>query len=254
VPKHIQRLILILGVFVVLFVAAKLYFPPKSFGVYGHYRADSVEDIAVKQPAYLKSDSFAGKYPAEFTTWSEGIHKVVKCQICHTSVGPAAAMASLVGDASASGTAGLPPAPDSRHLCVKCHEKIAGRPDYMPQIDVDSHSKGQECIACHNPHSPLFSKTGEPISAGGTASAGSADLAAGKKLSATCAACHGPLGISAMPMFPNLACQKQPYIVGALTEYQTGTRSNPMMSGIAKGLSAADIQNVAAYFAGMSCK
>jgi cytochrome c553 len=54
-------------------------------------------------------------------------------------------------------------------------------------------------------------------------------------------------------MFPNLACQKQPYLIGALTDYQSGKRANPVMSGIAKGLSAADIQNVAAYFGGLSC-
>ena len=123
----------------------------------------------------------------------------------------------------------------------------------MPQIEVASHAHGQACIACHNPHSPLFSVVGEPIAVAGSAGAGSADIAAGKKLSAGCAGCHGPVGVSAIAAFPNLACQKQPYLIGALTDYQSGKRANPVMSGIAKGLSAADIQNVAAYFAGLSC-
>ena len=70
-------------------------------------------------------------------------------------------MASLAGVASASTSATLPTAGDPLKLCVKCHEKIAGRPDYMPQIEVDSHSKGQSCTACHNPHSPLFSSSGD---------------------------------------------------------------------------------------------
>jgi cytochrome c553 len=251
-PKHIRRLIAILAVLAMMFVAGKMYFPPKSFGVYGHYRAASVEDIAAAHPAYLSPVSYSAAYPKEYEMWSGGIHKVVKCQICHTTVGKLVSMASLSGATPLSTSAALPAAGDSRKLCVKCHEKIAGRPQYMPQIEVDSHSKGQACTACHNPHSPLFSNSGQPIvPAGG---AGNFDVVAGKKMSATCAACHGPEGVSATAMFPNLACQKQPYLIGALTEYQSGKRANPVMGGIAKGLSAADIQNVAAYFSGMSCR
>ena len=251
-PKHIRRLIAILAVLAMMFVAGKMYFPPKSFGVYGHYRAASVEDIAAAHPAYLNPDSYSAAYPKEYEMWSSGIHKVVKCQICHTTVGKLVNMASLSGATSLSTSAALPAAGDSRKLCVKCHERIAGRPDYMPQIEVDSHSKGQACTACHNPHSPLFSNAGEPIVPSG--GAGTVDVAAGKKMSATCAACHGPEGVSATAMFPNLACQKQPYLIGALTEYQSGKRANPVMGGIAKGLSPADTQNVAAYFSGMSCR
>jgi cytochrome c553 len=158
-------------------------------------------------------------------------------------------MASL-SDATSPAT--LPAAGDSRKLCVKCHEKIAGRPDYMPQIDVDSHSKGQACTACHNPHSPLFSNEGQPIVAAGGAA--TVDVVAGKKISATCAACHGAEGVSATAMFPNLACQKQPYLAAALTDFQSGKRVNPVMGGIAKSLSPADMQNVAAYFSGLPCK
>lgn len=251
-PKHIRSLLAILVVLALMFVAGKIYFPPKSFGIYGHYRAASVEDIATAHPTYLTPVSFSTAYPKQYETWSAGIHKVVKCQVCHTTVGMTMNMASLAGTAELSSSPTLPAAGDSRKLCVKCHERIAGRPDYMPQIDVDSHSKGQACTACHNPHSPLFSNSGEPIVAAG--GAGTIDLVAGKKLSATCAGCHGPEGVSAVAMFPNLACQKQQYLAGALTDFQSGTRASPVMSGVAKGLSAADIQNVAAYFSGMSCK
>jgi cytochrome c553 len=73
-------------------------------------------------------------------------------------------------------------------------------------------------------------------------------------VSATCAGCHGPLGVSAVAAFPNLACQKQSYLIAALMDYQGGKRPNPVMGGIAKSLSAADMQNVAAYFAGQSCR
>jgi len=253
VPKHIRRLITLLVIFALIFIGGKIIFHPKSFGVYGHYRAASVEDIAAPRPAYINSDLFSADYPKEHETWSTGIHKVVQCQVCHSTVGNPLNTASFTADTPRPATTALPMPSDSRKLCVKCHEKIAGRPDFMPQIEVSSHAGERQCTACHNPHSPLLSPAGEPITLAGGAGAGTEDIAAGKKLSAACAGCHGPAGVSAIAMFPNLACQKQPYLIGALTDYQSGKRANPVMGGIAKGMSTADIANVAAYFAGLPC-
>lgn len=252
--KHIRRLIALLAILAVAFVAGKLIFPPKSFWAYGHYRANSVSEIAAAHPTYVNPDSFSSAYPKEYEAWSTGIHKVVKCQICHIAADKSQ-YAAFSAEATALPAATTLPMPaDTRKLCVKCHEKIAGRPDFMPQIEVASHSNGQACIACHNPHSPLFSVAGEPITPAGGAGTGTADIAAGKKVAAACAGCHGPLGMSAVAAFPNLACQKQEYLLGALTDFQSGKRASPVMGGIAKGLSAADMQNVAAYFAGLSCR
>lgn len=73
--------------------------------------------------------------------------------------------------------------------------------------------------------------------------------AAGKEKTAACAACHGEDGNSSMPMFPRLAGQYESYIVKALEDYKSGVRTNPMMTGPAKSLSAEDIKNIAAYYA-----
>ena len=40
-----------------------------------------------------------------------------------------------------------------------------------------------------------------------------ADAAAGKAKAASCAGCHGANGISAVPTYPNLAGQKEAYLV-----------------------------------------
>ena len=77
------------------------------------------------------------------------------------------------------------------------------------------------------------------------------DAVAGKAKSATCAACHGTNGISNNPLWPNLAGQKQAYLVSALEMYRDGRRQNVMMSGMAKNLSDADIANLAAYYANL---
>ncbi len=84
------------------------------------------------------------------------------------------------------------------------------------------------------------------------AAAGSAfaagDAAAGKTKAVVCAACHGPTGQSSNEAWPNLTGQKLPYIVKQLKAFRDGTRTNPLMSPMAKSLSDADIEDLAAYF------
>ena len=74
------------------------------------------------------------------------------------------------------------------------------------------------------------------------------DVAAGKAKSATCAGCHGAQGVSNNPLWPNLAGQQEAYLVKQLQAFREGTRSDPMMSPMAKPLSDTEIQNLAAYY------
>ena len=46
------------------------------------------------------------------------------------------------------------------------------------------------------------------------------DAAAGKGKSMMCAACHGSAGISAVPMYPNLAGQKEIYLTKQLKDFK----------------------------------
>lgn len=78
-----------------------------------------------------------------------------------------------------------------------------------------------------------------------------ADIAAGKAKAATCAACHGAEGISAIPMYPNLAGQKEAYLLKQLKAFKSGTRKDPVMSAMAMPLSDADMANLSAYFASL---
>jgi cytochrome c553 len=89
-----------------------------------------------------------------------------------------------------------------------------------------------------------------------TMSAGvrAADLEAGKAKSTICSACHGQNGISANPLWPNLAGQKDQYLIAQLKAYRDGSRKNPLMSPMATGLSDADIENLAAYYGSLNCQ
>lgn len=79
-----------------------------------------------------------------------------------------------------------------------------------------------------------------------------ADAAAGSEKAAICAGCHGPNGKSSNPQWPNLAAQQRAYLAAQLKAFKSGTRTNPMMQGMAANLSDQDIENVAAYFADQS--
>lgn len=74
------------------------------------------------------------------------------------------------------------------------------------------------------------------------------DAAAGKTRAAVCASCHGPTGVSANPLWPNLAGQKEQYLAKQIKAFRDGDRKDPMMSPMAMGLSDDDIANLAAYY------
>lgn len=78
-----------------------------------------------------------------------------------------------------------------------------------------------------------------------------ADVEAGADLATQCAGCHGAAGISTGDNFPNLAAQKAGYIAAQLRAFRGGDRSNALMEAVAAQLSDADIENLAAHFAGL---
>ena len=76
-----------------------------------------------------------------------------------------------------------------------------------------------------------------------------ADVAAGKAKAQSCAMCHGEMGLSQMPNTPNLAGQPAGYLAEQLKNFRSGKRSNEVMGVIAKPLTDAEIDNLAAWYA-----
>jgi len=66
-----------------------------------------------------------------------------------------------------------------------------------------------------------------------------------------CASCHGSDGRSTVvPQYPKIGGQSGPYVVNALKAYRDGRRLGTfaaMMTEVAKPLTDADIENLAAY-------
>jgi cytochrome c553 len=73
---------------------------------------------------------------------------------------------------------------------------------------------------------------------------------------AACGACHGAdgTGVAAplQPKPPVLAGQHEDYLVEALKSYHNKRRKNPVMDGMAAGLTDQDIQSLADYFSHQS--
>ena len=69
------------------------------------------------------------------------------------------------------------------------------------------------------------------------------------KAQEVCVACHGEQGVSRAPEFPNLAGQSGAAIYKQLNDYRTGSRTNQLMTDIAKALDEATLADIAAYYA-----
>ena len=77
----------------------------------------------------------------------------------------------------------------------------------------------------------------------------------GKKLAASCAACHGADGATTVDNnTPILAGQYESYLLHALKEYRSGDRQNPIMSGMVQSLGIDQLKALAAWFAGQDAQ
>lgn len=91
-----------------------------------------------------------------------------------------------------------------------------------------------------------------PVAADNAAAA-TGNAAHGAQLVTTCSGCHGQQGEGmAVSGFPRLAGQSAPYLAKQLGDYASGTRDNAVMASFAKALSAQDVADIAAYYAGLS--
>jgi cytochrome c553 len=232
-PKHIVRLIILIVAGIAAGLGAKSYFTAESFYQYGHYRADSVVEIAAQEPAFQTPRYCQACHSERHAQWSANNHKTVICETCHGAAQGHPQKAKLSIPA------------DTRKLCTLCHEAMPGRPRTQPQVDLAQHSGGQQCVVCHNPHAPKLA--GVVVQAAGNAAAGS------KKHAATCASCHGANGISPNETWPNLAGQNPAYLVRILAAYKSGAQTDVMMSPVARVLSDADIQDLATYYGTLDC-
>jgi hypothetical protein len=142
--EHLLRLAAIFAFGTLLFLVVRAALVPDDFGEFGHYRGGSVE-VARSLPVVHAGQAACGECHADVkATRSAAGHSSVACESCH---GPLARHAEAPD-------AHIPPRPDARALCVRCHAANTGKPRWYRTVDVRAHAGEESCVSCHTPHDP----------------------------------------------------------------------------------------------------
>lgn len=143
-PDQVVRLLVVVVVIFIIFVAIRGYFIPDTFGELGHYRAAAVDSIAALDIHYAGHKICGECHDDLEELKATSYHRNVNCESCH---GPAAE--HIESDAEI-----LPHVPRERNHCLLCHVYNPAKPTGFPQIDPVAHNPVKPCIACHDPHAP----------------------------------------------------------------------------------------------------
>jgi hypothetical protein len=142
--EHLIRVALVFVAGLVIFILARGLIVPKSFGQYGHYRADALKDIAGRTPLFAGREVCEACHSEVADLKKTGAHAKVGCEACH---GP-------LGKHAEDPAANVPKLPDTKVLCVKCHEANSAKPVKFPQVISKDHAGDTACKTCHQPHKP----------------------------------------------------------------------------------------------------
>lgn len=145
IPQQVVVLAIIAFAVLAGFVGMRALFVPESFGLYGHYRADAVDEVKALPVVYAGTNACAACHEDEARIKAQGFHRGVACEVCH---GPGAGHIEDPG-------AIKPSAPRERGLCPLCHNYSPSRPTGFPQILTAQHNPGKPCMTCHKPHDPV---------------------------------------------------------------------------------------------------
>ena len=148
--EHLLRVAAAFLLGLIVFLLLRSFLVPRSFGRYGHYRADAIGEIAALPVSYAGHQACENCHSDIVDTKSKGVHKTVNCESCH---GPQAKHVEDPGSV-------VPAKLDTAVLCARCHQANIAKPKTFPQVDAADHSGGQACNTCHQPHSPAISAGG----------------------------------------------------------------------------------------------
>jgi len=150
--KHLARMLLLVVLALIVFHIARTLFTPRSFGRYGHYRADNVQEQMALPVVYGERNSCLPCHGETVGVAGSGSHASVECENCHAPVVTHIRGGEKAGEMSRSRSMGL---------CLRCHDRMDARPPGFPQIKVEEHLPTGEgkvrvdvCFDCHDPHAP----------------------------------------------------------------------------------------------------
>ncbi len=154
-PQQIVSLAILFTILISSLIVARILLVPESFGKYGHYRANAVDEIKALEINYAGALACHECHEDIVDEKARSNHRNVSCEVCHG----AAARHTEAPDEFTPG------APRGRGHCPLCHGYDRSRPTGFPQIITELHNPGKACMTCHEPHNPLLPHTPEECSA-----------------------------------------------------------------------------------------
>jgi cytochrome c553 len=242
-PKHIVRLLFLIGFFLFLALAAKAYLTDPSFYKYGHYRADAIPELAAGEPVYKGSAFCLECHKERQADWSTGTHIVVQCEVCH----------GVYRGCPENGKSMIPV--NTIRLCSGCHEAMPARPARQPQIVLAEHPFPDEekpkCQTCHNPHSPTVEELLAELPDTDLQSDAIVEPPANLPAAVSkCLKCHGKQG-QGRRKNPPIAGLDSAVFIELMNKYKSGATENKTMARYAKLLSDEEIVDLARYYEGL---
>jgi len=160
VLKHSVRIILVVLSVVVMAgvgLVVKAQLIPKSFGLYGPYRADAIDEEGQRVLRHGTNGSCFRCHQYEATIHLKGEHKTISCEFCHGTY------SDHVSNGRKMANLPVKKGTEITTLCLRCHNteikarstmviKTVGMPDHLKKQNVKlTHT----CNQCHHVHAPL---------------------------------------------------------------------------------------------------
>jgi hypothetical protein len=150
--RHTVPVFVVLGIVVIGAMVARELLVPVSYGEYGNFRSEAVNEARDKELVHVGAKTCAECHEDVAAVRAKDVHARVQCETCHG-----------VGAAHAADPEQPIAIPDGRAACLVCHQKEDARPSHFPQIEVAGHfsflgvkDDSIACTRCHSPHEPLF--------------------------------------------------------------------------------------------------
>ncbi|WP_366922076.1 cytochrome c3 family protein [Metallumcola ferriviriculae] len=140
------RVGVVLVIILVTFIIVRQLFVPGTFGQYGYYRGDNVDEWVVKAASYADENQCAACHTDRVKEIGEAQHGQFSCQTCHGAAGQHTLNPEVV----------KPVIEADREFCGRCHNKLAGRESAdIKQVSLGWHYNSITCTKCHDAHEPL---------------------------------------------------------------------------------------------------
>jgi len=151
----LKRVILVFVVIIALVIIGKQIMTPYSWGKYGYYRGDYINEEASRDLVYGTNESCKSCHEEVYDLKSRSSHKRLLCEACHAPV------KEHIKDGKKFAEMPVKKGETQISLCLKCHQAVVGRPKKFPMIEFPKHLEEQNvkithtCDQCHTVHAPL---------------------------------------------------------------------------------------------------